>query len=107
MKIKVTYQCEPVGEINVELPYMISTLRSVGYHSFHINANVSKYEYFAQFINDDTEERIYFYPDMSFAKVHDSRISFKLLSVIKDIISLTSYDIKDGEGSEQYEEESE
>lgn len=100
MKIKVTYQCEPVGEINIDLQYMIYILRSVGYCSFHINANVSKYEYFALFINDDTEERIYFYPDMSFAKVNDSRISFKLLSVIRDIILRTSYELKDNEGSE-------
>lgn len=94
MKIKVTHQCEPVGEINVDLQYMIYKLKNFGYCSFHIHANVSKYEYFAQFINDDTEERIYFYPDMSIGKTHDSRISFNLLVAIKEIIMHTSYDIK-------------
>lgn len=86
MEIKVTYQGVEKAVIDFQAYSTIEQMRRLGYCSFRMRSKVSKYEPFASFINEDTEERIYFYPDKSFSKMNDTKVSLEELCVIKEII---------------------
>ena len=86
MKIKVTYQGVPVGEIYFLAFSAIVKMREMGYSSFSVRSQVNRYENFALFINEDSDDYICIYPDLSFNKRNDCKVSYKELCLIKDII---------------------
>lgn len=89
MEIKVKYQGQVVGLIDFKLYSAIEKMRDLGYCSFSVRSQVSKYEYFAVFRNEDTEEAIHFYPDKSSMKTNDCvdcKVLYKELNSIKYIL---------------------
>lgn len=86
MEIKVTYQGVEKAVIVFQAYTVIEIMRRLGYGSFTVRSQVSKHDYFASFKNEDTDEYIYFYPDKSFFKSHDCRVSIRELDVIKEIL---------------------
>ena len=86
MEIKVTYQGVEKAVIDFQVFTTIALLETLGYRSFTVRSKVSTYDYFASFKNEDTEEYIYLYPDKSFMKAIDCRVSLKELNVIKEIL---------------------
>ena len=86
MIIKITYQCVEVGEIVFDALTTIYLIDKIGYGSFNVRYKVSKYEPFASFKNEDTDEYIIFYPDKSFSKMNDGKVSLEELCVIKEIL---------------------
>ena len=107
MEIKVTYQCEVVGVIDLQVASVINLMRKIGYSSFNIRSQVAKYDYFASFKNEDTDEYISIYPDKSFIKYKDCRISIDELLTVTDIIRYYIEYTKYEKESESHEEESE
>lgn len=86
MEIKVTYQGVEKAVIDFQVHSTIALMRKLGYGSFRVRSKVSKYEPFASFKNEDTDEYIIFYPDKSFSKMNDGKVSLDELCVIKEII---------------------
>ena len=86
MEIKVTYQGVEKAVIDFQVYTVIELMRQLGYGSFTVRSQISKHDYFASFKNEDTEEYIYFYPDKSFFKSHDCRVSIRELNLIKEIL---------------------
>ena len=86
MEIKVTYQGVEKAVIDFQVYTAIEIMRRLGYGSFTVRSQVSKHDYFASFKNEDTDEYIYFYPDKSFLKAVDCRVSIRELDVIKEIL---------------------
>ena len=86
MKIKVTYQCGLVGELIFNTDMAIGVMRKLGFASFSVRSKIRKYEYFATFRNEDTEDYIHFYPDKSIMKRKDYRITYEELRAIREII---------------------
>lgn len=86
MEIKVTYQGQVVGEIDFQAFSAIVKMREMGYASFSVRSQVNKYGHFALFINEDTDDYIYIYPDLSFNKRNDCKVSYKELCLIKEVM---------------------
>ena len=86
MEIKVTYQGVEKAVIDFQVYTTIEIMRRLGYASFNVRSQVSKYEPFATFKNEDTDEYISFFPDKSFSKMNDSKVSIGELNVIKEIL---------------------
>lgn len=90
MEIKVTYQGQVVGLIDFEVSSAIEKMRELGYASFCVRAQVTKYDYFALFRNEDTEEAIRIYPDKSFMKSNDCnscKVTFEEVENIKVLLA--------------------
>lgn len=102
MEIKVTYQGVEKGVIDFQAYSTIELMRKLGYASFNVRSQVAKYDYFASFKNEDSDEYITFYPDKSFSKMNDSKVSLEELCVIKEIID-SCYTIKYYENEEESE----
>lgn len=100
MKIKVTYQGVEKGVIDFQAYSTIELMRELGYASFNVRSQVAQYEAFARFKNEDTDEYISFFPDKSFIKFDDYRITLEELQVIKKIVV---YNIKYSENEEESE----
>ena len=86
MEIKVTYQGVEKAVIVFKAYTSIELMRRIGYGSFSVRSQITKYEYFASFRNENTEDYIFFYPDKSFIKRVDFKLSFEELGVIKEIL---------------------
>lgn len=89
MEIKVKYQGQVVGLIDFKVFSAIEKMRDLGYWSFSVRSQVSKYEYFVVFRNEDTEEVIRIYPDKSFMKTndcYDCKVLYKESNTIKYIV---------------------
>ena len=86
MKIKVKYQGQVVGEIEFLEYSTIQRMREMGYASFSVRSQVNKYEHFAVFITEDTDDYIYIYPDLSFNKRNDCKVNYKELCLIKEVL---------------------
>ena len=82
MEIKVRYQGQVVGEIDFQAFSAIVKMRELGYASFRVCSEVSKYESFASFVNEDNDCFIKFFPDGTFLKGHNSRVTSKELETI-------------------------
>lgn len=107
MKIKVTYQCVPVGEIDFLEFSAIVKMRKMGFTSFTVRSEVIKYEHFALFMDEEAGDYIKFYPDKSFKVNNECAISYDVLVTIKDILdNYISYHANEEE-SEYHEEECE
>lgn len=87
MEIKVTYQGVEKAVIDFQVHSIIALMRKLGYGSFRVRSKVSKYEPFASFKNEDTDEYIIFYPDKSFSKMNDGKVTYEELDTIRDILS--------------------
>lgn len=107
MEIKLYYNGEEVGKINVDVQYAIYLFAEQGFRSFYFKSKISKYDYFAKFTNEDTDQSIYFFPDKSFETLCSSRISYNLLNVIMRFIDNFNCIYKNIEESEKHEKESE
>lgn len=86
MEIKLFYQGVEIATIDFQAYTTIEVMRRLGYGTFTVRSEVSKYESFASFKNEVTEEYITFYPDKSFSKMNDCKVSLEELCVIKEII---------------------
>lgn len=86
MEIKVKYKGQVVGEIEFLAYSTIQRMIEMGHSSFSVRSQVNKYENFALFINEDSDDYISIYPDLSFNKRNDCKVSYKELCLIKDII---------------------
>lgn len=86
MEIKVKYQGQVVGVLDFQAFSAVIKMREMGYSSFSVRSQVNKYENFALFINEDSDDYICIYPDLSFNKRNDCKVSYKELCLIKDII---------------------
>lgn len=86
MEIKVTYQGVEKAIIDFQAYTTIELLRRLGYSSFTVRSQITKHEYFASFKNEDTGAYIYLYPDKSFIKSIDCKVSLEELCVIKEIM---------------------
>ena len=86
MIIKITYQCVEVGEIVFDALTTIYLMDKIGYGSFNVRSKVAKDEYFASFKNEDTDEYITFYPDRSFIKSIEGKVTYEELDMIKHIL---------------------
>lgn len=106
MEIKVTYQGQVVGVLDFQASTVIAKMRDLGYASFNVRSRVSKYEFFAQFKNEDTDEYIRFFPDKSFIKFDDLRITLEELRIIKNILDYNIIYSDNEEEIEQHEKES-
>lgn len=104
MEIKVAFRGKEIGHIDFDIFYAIAVFRSYGYGSFAIRSLVKKYDYFAFFRNDYTEEVICLYPDgsftRSFTKSDNSKVPYDELLLIKEIIDRTKYNINNEEESD-------
>lgn len=100
MEIKVLFRGAEVGKIDFDIYKAIALFRKHGYASFTIRSQCKIYDYFASFKNEDTDNDIYLYPDRGCAKSGASNLSYDELSLIKEIIDRTSYEIKNSEESE-------
>ena len=107
MEIKVTYQGVEKGVIDFQVLSTIALMRKLGYSSFHVRSKVARYEAFAYFKNEDTDEYISFFPDGSFIKYDDCKFSLDELNTIKYILDNEIHYHSNEEESKQYEEESE
>lgn len=91
MEIKVKYQGQEVGQIDFKVFAVIEKMRELGYGSFRVSSVVSKYESFASFVNEDNEAYIKFYPDRSFMKGHEFRVTSEELETIIEILNYYIY----------------
>lgn len=82
MKIKVKYQGQVVGEIDFQAFSAIVKMRELGYASFMVRSEVNTHESFASFVNEDNDCFIKFFPDGSFMKEHNCRVTSKELETI-------------------------
>lgn len=97
MEIKVVYRGEEIGHIDFNVYAAIDKFRDHGYGSFAVRSIVKKYDYFAFFKNELTEEVICLHPDGSFTKNDNSKVAYDELLLIKDIIDHTYYEISNSE----------
>ena len=86
MEIKVKYKGQVVGEIEFLAYSTIQRMREMGYASFSVRSQVNKYEYFAIFKNEDTDDYVCIYPDLSFNKRNECKVKYKELCLIKEVI---------------------
>lgn len=100
MEIKVVFRGVEIGHIDFNIYYAIALFRKHGYGSFTIRSQCRFYDYFAQFTNEDTDKAIYLYPNRGCANSGVYNLSYDELSLIKEIIDQTSYEIKNSEESE-------
>lgn len=86
MEIKVKHKGQVVGEIEFLAYSAIQRMREMGYASFSVRSQVNEYGHFALFINEDTDDYIYIYPDLSFNKGNDCKVNYKELCLIKEVM---------------------
>lgn len=91
MEIKVKYQGQVVGLIDFKVFTAIENFRKLGYGSFIVRSDVTKYDYFAKFLNEDTDEKICFYSDKSFMKLNDYKVTYEELETIKQTLDYCIY----------------
>lgn len=99
MEIKVKYQGQVVGLIDFKVFTVIEKMRELGYGSFIVRSEVSQYDYFAKFLNEETEDYISFYTEKSFMKRNDYKVKYEELKTIIEIFNYYIY-IKDVEESD-------
>ena len=100
MEIKVVFRGKVIGHIDFDIYNAIALFREHGYGSFTIRSQCRFYDYFAQFKNEDTDNRIYLYPNRSCAKSSVYNLSYDELMLVKNIIDHTKYEINIEEESD-------
>lgn len=86
MEIKVKYQGQVVGLIDFKVFSAIEKMRDLGYGSFSVRSEINKYDHFALFLDENSDDYIRFYPDKSFMKSNDCKVLYKELNTIKYIL---------------------
>lgn len=86
MEIKVKCQGQVVGLIDFKVFTAIEKFRELGYGSFSVRSEVNKYEHFALFLDENSDDYIRFYPDKSFMKRNDYKVTYEELESIKQTL---------------------
>lgn len=86
MEIKVKYQGQVVALIDFQAFTAIVNFRKLGYGSFSVRSEVNKYEHFALFLDENSDDYIRFYPDKSFIKRNDYKVTYEELRAIKQTL---------------------
>lgn len=86
MEIKVKYQGQVVGLIDFKVFTVIENFRKLGYGSFSVRSEINKYDHFALFLDENSDDYIRFYPDKSFMKRNDYKVTYEELKIIKEIL---------------------
>lgn len=99
MEIKVKYQGQVVGLIDFKVFTAIVNFRKLGYGSFSVRSEVNKYEHFASFLDENSDDYIRLYPDKKFIKRNDYKVTYEELETIKQVLDYCIY-IRNVEESE-------
>lgn len=86
MEIKVKYQGQVVGLIDFKVFTAIVTFRKLGYGSFSVRSEVHKYDHFALFLDENSDDYIRFYPDKTFVIRNDYKVTCEELETIKQVL---------------------
>lgn len=87
MEIKVKYQGQIVSLVDFQAFSTIEKMRELGYDSFRVRSEVSKYECFASFRNEDNDDYINFYPDRTYMQGNNRRVSSNELKTIINVLN--------------------